>query len=249
MRLRVLGSNGTYPTPGHPASGYLVDDGGTSIMLDAGPGTFPALQTLMDPAELDAIVISHVHGDHCLDIFPLFNALRYGPSPASGLPVVAPAGVAERIAGFTGADDDHDLFRVFDFREVAAGEEVVVGSLRLGFGAAVHPVPALLTAVIGGGRRLVYSGDTGPGGDLEELASGADLLLCEATYQGRPGPDRYPYHLFAVESAAVAAAAGVPRLLVTHVFPGLDPDVSIDEARAVFDGEIGWAAPGLEVMV
>jgi ribonuclease BN (tRNA processing enzyme) len=138
---------------------------------------------------------------------------------------------------------------VFEVREASAGAEVVVGSLRLGFGAAVHPVPALLTAVAAQGRRLVYSGDTGPGGDLEELASGADVLLCEATYQGEPGPDRYPYHLFAVEAGAVAAAAGVARLLVTHVAPGLEPGVSIDEAAAAFDGEIGWAAPGLEVMV
>jgi ribonuclease BN (tRNA processing enzyme) len=249
MRLRVLGSNGTYPTPGCPASGYLVDHDGTTVLLDAGPAVFPVLQTLADPADLDALVISHVHGDHCLDVFPLFNALRYGPSRRRELPVLAPPGVAERIAGFIAAGPDHDLFRIFEFRTTAAGDRTRIGGLDLAFGAAAHSVPTLVTAVTSGGRRLVYSGDTGPGGDLPAMAAGADLLLCEATTQGDPGPDRYPYHLSAIEAGEVARESGVGRLLVTHVTPGLDPAVSAEEARTVFDGETGWAAPGLEVIV
>jgi len=218
-------------------------------MMDAGPATFPVLQTHLDPADLDAIVISHVHGDHCLDLFPLFNALRYGPTPRTGLPVLAPEGVAERVAAFAGAGPGHDLFEVFEFRVAAAGDHAVVGTFQLDFGAAAHSVAALVTSVTAGGRRVVYSGDTGPGGDLVTLAAGADVLLCEATYQGEPGPGRYPYHLFATEAGEVARTAAVARLLVTHVAPGLDPGVSVGEAGTRFDGEIDWAAPGLEVIL
>jgi ribonuclease BN (tRNA processing enzyme) len=247
MRLRVLGSNGTYPTPGHPASGYLVDHDGTVVMLDCGPATLGALQVLMPPSRLSAVVISHGHGDHCVDLFPLLNVLRFGPEPVTGLPVFAPEGFADRFAHFMGAGEDHDLFRILEFRAAAPGVTARVGSLSLSFGAAVHPVPAVVTSVEGGGRRLVYSGDTGPGGDLERLAAAADVLLCEATTQGEAGG--YPYHLAAVEAGAAAAAAGVGRLMVTHVAPLLDPEVSVGEAASVFRGPVVWAAPGMEVEI
>ena len=81
------------------------------------------------------------------------------------------------------------------------------------------------------------------------LAAGSDVLLCEATSQGEPGPDRHPYHLFAVEAAALARDAGAPSLLLTHLAPGLDPRVSVREAKERFDGDVAWAAPGLEVIV
>ena len=249
MRLRVLGSSGTYPMPGYPASGYLVDHEGTVVLLDAGPGTLPALQSVMDPALLDAIVLTHIHGDHSIDFFPLFNVLRFGPTEVRGMPVFAPPGAAERIAAFIGAGPDHDLFRVVEFREAAGGGCQGIGSTRISFGDAVHPVPAVAVRLDGGGRSLTYSGDTGPGGDLEELAAGTGLLLCEATTQGEPGPDTYPFHLSAGQAGTVAANAGVERLLVTHLAPGLDPDVSVSEAAAVFGGPTAWAAPGMEVVL
>ncbi len=249
MRLRVLGSSGTYPTPGHPASGYLVDHDGTRVLLDAGPGTVQPLQALMDPAALDAVVLSHVHGDHCVDFFPLFNVLRFGPSEVLGLPVFAPEGVADRIAGFAGAGSDHALFSIVDFREAVDGETHEVGRMSISFAAAAHPVPAVSVRVDGDGSSLTYSGDTGPGGGLERLAAASDLLLCEATTQGEAGPDAYPFHLSAAQAGTVAADAGVGRLLVTHLAPGLDPERSVREAAAAFGGPTEWAAPGMEVVL
>jgi ribonuclease BN (tRNA processing enzyme) len=245
VRLEVLGSNGTYPTPGHPASGYVVDTASTSILLDLGPGTFVAsLDADVAPA---AVVITHVHPDHCADLFPLFSWLRFGHPERWGLPVVVPEGLVGRVAAFLGADDSHDLHRVFAFDQVGSGDERRFGDLVLRFGAATHPVPALVVAVGDGSATLVYSGDTGPGGDLPALAAGCDLLLCEATLQGEPGPDRYPYHLAAVEAGRIARDAGAGRLVVTHVAPSLDPQVSVAEATAVFEGPVDHAAPGMEV--
>jgi ribonuclease BN (tRNA processing enzyme) len=219
----------------------------TTILLDLGPGVFPALRQQVEAP--DAVVLSHVHPDHCADLFPLFSALRYGSPNVSGLRVITPHGVAERFSGFLEADDDHDLFRVLAFDEVESGDERRIGDLALRFGAATHPVPALVSRIESGASALVYSGDTGPGGDLEGLASGAEVLLCEASLQGQPAEDRYPYHLYAAEAGAIAAAAGVGRLLVTHVPPTLDPAVSVAEAAARFGGPVSHAVPGMEVEV
>lgn len=247
MRLTVLGSSGTYPTADNPASGYLVGAGATTILLDLGPGVFPALRRRMEAP--DAVVLSHVHPDHCADLFPLFNEYRFGPSEVSGLPVMAPSGLRHRFAEFLDAEGDHDLFRVFAFDEVMPGDERTVGDLTLRFGEASHPVPALVVVVESGGRRLVYSGDTGPGGDLVAASQGADLLLCEASLQGPEAEDRFPYHLYAGEAGAIAARAGVGRLVVTHVPPTLDPAVSVAEAAAEYDGPVDHAVPGMEVDV
>lgn len=247
MRLTVLGSNGTYPTPGRPASGYLVE-AAAAVWLDAGPGTLAAFLERRDPADLDALMLSHVHGDHCLDVLPLFNLLRYG-APRPPLPVFAPAGVMERLAAFAGAGPGDAFYRVFAAETVAPGDHRQIGDLRVAWGAAVHPVPALVTRLEGPGASLAYSGDTGPGGDLVSIAGGADLLLCEASGQGDRTAYAYPHHLTAGEAGASAAAAGVRRLLVTHVPPTLDETVSVAEAAARFEGPVEWAAPGLEVLL
>jgi ribonuclease BN (tRNA processing enzyme) len=245
MKLVVLGSNGTYPTLGRPASGYLVEAGETAVLLDCGPGVFPHL--LARDRLPDGIVLSHVHGDHCLDLLPLFNHVRFDRPDLRGIPLLAPEGVVDRLAAFAGADPDHAFFSVFAPQVVGPDDVLDVARLTLRFGEAVHPVPAVVTRVDDGERSLTYSGDTGPGGDLEAIATGSDVLVCEATLQGVPGEDRYPYHLFASEAGAIARAAGTSRLVVTHVAPSLDPARSAAEAASEFDGPVELAEPGMEI--
>lgn len=244
MRLTVLGSNGTYPTPGHPASGYLVSTGAITVLLDLGPGVFVEMRRRI--AVPDAVILTHVHPDHCADLFPLFNSLRFGAPDVERLPVFAPPGLADRFAAFLGAGDGHEFHRILAFDEVGPGDERIVGDMALRFGAATHPVPALVVRAEAGERTIAYSGDTGPGGDLESLAQATNVLLCEASLQGEPGEGRYPYHLHACEAGEIAGRAGVGRLIVTHVPPTLDPNVSVAEAAARFDGPVLHAVPGME---
>lgn len=247
MRLRVLGSNGTYPTPGRPCSGYLVEAGGARVMLDAGPGTLAALQEAGAAGALDALVVTHAHPDHCSDVFHLFNLLRFGPAARQGLPIFAPEGVAAALGAFLGAGEGHAFDRVFDWRTVGPGDAARVGPLDLAFAVTHHQLPTLAVSVAAEGRRLVYSADTGPGGDLPALAAGADLLLCEATLQDGPGGEGWPYHLSARQAGILAREAGVGRLLLTHLAPMLDPARSVAEAAEAFGGRVEWAAPGMEV--
>jgi len=247
MRLTVLGSNGTYPTPGRPASGYLLEADGAALVLDLGPGTQMELAARV--ARPDALVLSHVHPDHCADLFALLPAMRALDRSEWGIPTFVPSGLPDRFAAFLGVDPDHAVFQVFAFEVVAGGDRRTVGPFTLRFGEAHHPVPALVTAVESGGRRVVYSGDTGPGGDLEAMAGGCQVLLCEATLQGEPPQRRYPYHLFATEAGELASRAGVGRLILTHLAPTLEPGVSVTEAASRFDGPVDHASPGMEVDV
>jgi len=247
VKLTVLGSNGTYPTRGRPASGYLVSAGGGHLLLDMGPGVFLAMLDRI--ARPDAVVLSHAHADHCADLLALLAAVRFGDPDGWGIPVYCPPELPERFAAFLGVDGDHAMHKVLAFDVVGSGELRSAGPFELAFGDANHSVPALITSVSEGGKRLVYSGDTGPGGDLERLATGCDLLLCEAVSQGEPAPDRYPYHLHAGEAGGVAARAAVGRLIVTHLAPTLDPRVSVREAAAEYDGPVDHAVPGMEVDV
>jgi len=249
VRLRVLGSSGAYPTPGHPCSGYLVESGRTRVMLDAGPGTAVAFQAAVPDHHLDALVLTHAHPDHCSDVFHLFNLLRFGPANRRGLPAFAPAGVAEALAAFLGADEDHAFHRVFTWQAVAPGAAVRVGGIDLAFAFTHHQVPTLAIRLEAEGRRLVYSADGGPGGGLPALAAGADLLVCEATLPAEAGDGAWPYHLTAAQAGALAREAGVGSLLLTHLAPMLDPARSVAAAGEAFGGPVDWAAPGTEVQV
>lgn len=250
MRLNVLGSSGTWPAPGRPCSGYVVSEAGTRLLLDAGTGVFAALSRLMDPAALDAVVVSHVHPDHCVDVFPLYHYLQWGPGAPVTIPLYVPAGAAEHLAAFARADEpDHPFFSTFDLRTVAPGDEAAVGPLRLRFGAAVHPVPTVATRVEGEHRSLAYTADTGPGDELAELAAGADVLLAEATFQGSGLEETRGLHMTAGEAGALGRAAGAGRLILTHLPPTLDPVTSIEEAEAAFGRPVSVAVPGMEVKV
>jgi ribonuclease BN (tRNA processing enzyme) len=248
MDLTILGSSGGYATPGNPASGYLITHGDTVILCDAGSGTFMALLEHCDPHEVDAIVISHVHVDHCADLVAFHGYMAHVPSTTIPVPVFAPAGTVEPIAGFLRADGDHVFFRTFDFRIITDSDQAVIGDISMQFATTHHPVPTIATRFSAEGHSLAYSADTGPGGGFPGLADGADVVLCEATGIGQRERTSYEYHLNAGEAGALAAVAG-GRLILTHISPTVDPEVARAEAAATYGAEPLIAVPGAKVTV
>jgi ribonuclease BN (tRNA processing enzyme) len=247
--LTVLGSAGGSPTRTNPASGYLLQSGDTTIWIDSGTGTFMELARYTDPGTLDAVVLSHIHVDHCSDIFGLYGYLAFGPSGMVPVPVFLPPGAADHLAAFARAGEEHVFHSVLDLTEVDGGTEVTAGEIVIRFGRAVHPVPALVTGFDTSDGSLAYSGDTGPDSDLACLAAGADTLLCEATIAGERDEHTYPYHLTAGEAGMTASEAGVTSLILTHFAAGADPEQLSAEAAAAFGGAVHTALPGARFII
>lgn len=243
MHLTVIGSSGTYPAPGRPTAGFLIQQNSTRIWCEAGPGTFAALP--VEPDMVDAIVVSHQHPDHCLDLLMAFHAFCFRPEPRYGVPVYCPQSVIDRLLAFVEADDDSELETTLDFRPVDDGDLVEIGDIAVTFARTDHSVPTVASRWEASGRVLAYSADTGPEGDWMRLASGADLFVCEASYQGPPGESDYPHHLTAMQAGAIARQVGAKNLMLTHIPPYLDVGRSVAEAETTFDRPVELAVPGI----
>ena len=233
MKLTVLGNAGTFPGPDSPCSSYLVEHDGFRLVLDLGAGAVGQLQRHVGLLDLDAVYLSHLHADHCLDLVGYSYARRLHPDGGSPpLPVYGPAGTAARICAAFDTPPPDGLREVYDFREVPIGQREIgpftVTSARMN-----HPVECHGLRVEAGGRSLVYSGDTGESDALVELAADCDLLLCEASWRHDPGqpPD---LHLSGRQAGEHAARAGARRLLLTHLVPWADPDAILGEARGAY---------------
>ncbi len=241
MRLTVLGCSGSLPSSTSAASCYLVEAEGYRLLLDLGSGALGPLQSVVDLADVDAVVLSHLHPDHCLDVCGYYVARRYGPPGREGrIPLLGPTGTASRLARAYGMPEQPGMSPVLDVG-VLDGRTTQLGPFTVRTARVNHPVETYAIRLEHGGSALAYSGDTGVSAALSELATGADLLLCEATFaedETNP-PD---LHLTARQAAEHAARAGVGRLLLTHLPPWRDPQRALAEAQPAF-GAVGLARP------
>ena len=243
MELTVLGCSGSYGGPrGAACSGYLVRSGDTSIWMDCGNGTFGHLQQHLAVEDLTAVVITHEHPDHCVDVYGLHVLLKWGIE-REGFPVYAPEGLEQHLGTLVGGD----WGGAFKWSVVGDGEHVQVGSLGLRFSRTDHPPPTYGLEVEGDGKRLVYTSDTGPDWTVGAFASGADLVLSEATYLHDDKPA--PIHLSAREAGIGAREAGARRLMLTHLWPRLDPSESVREGSEAYGDAVTLAAPHLVTRV
>lgn len=231
MRLHILGSSGGYAVPDNPCTGYLLETGEARIWIDAGNGTLAAAQRVTPLEQINALVISHVHADHCADLFTLYVALRYRRDGALRWPLWAPREVWEVVPRFLDAAGTGilKLDEAFDFHPLEHGSEAEIAGVRFRCARTDHPVETLALRAEADGAVLAYSADTGPGADLTGLARGADLFLCEACYQD--AAQGAPVHLTARQAGDLAQRAGVRQLAVTHLWPTFNPEVSLTEAR------------------
>jgi ribonuclease BN (tRNA processing enzyme) len=241
LDLTVLGCAGSHPGIGRACSGYLMRSGGTNVLVEAGNGSTANLQRLVALRDLDAIVISHRHVDHCIDLIGAFYALRFDPAIDRRIPLYAPAEVFETLTGLMSDDSAMEFAEVFDHHLVGPADRVAVGAVSLTFARANHPPPSVSVRLEAAGRTLVYSGDTGPTEDLVTLARGADLLLCEASWAGEQSDHPPDLHLTGAEAGRIARQAGVGILVLTHVAGATDRAQVLAEARATFGGPVELA--------
>ncbi len=257
MRLTVLGGSAAGPNVGAGCSGYLVSEHGTNLVLDLGPGTLPELRRHANFRELDAVVISHLHVDHLLDVLALRFALAYNPvRPERRVPLwLPPAGdrLFRQLALAFGPDDPDDYFRsVFDLAEYDPTAPLVIGALTLTFTPTVHYVPCWAIRASGNGRGdLFYTADTGPAAALQVPAAAAATIVSEATLREQDiDPDRDPLsrgHLTAAEAGTLAAEAGADRLVLSHLWQENGSGIAVRAARSRFAGDVLLAHPGLVV--
>ena len=249
MRVTVLGKSPSWQDAGGACSGYLVQEDGTTLLIDCGNGVFGKLRRHVDYVDVDAIVLSHLHADHFLDLVPYSYALTYAPRqqpvpvhtwPGTDTPakpiLYAPEGAAEVFRQVVGAWGNDDLIEnAFDLREYEPSDEPEVGPLRLRFHPVEHWLPTCAIEVKGATGRMTYGADTAPNDGLVDFARGTDLLVVEATLP-RPEREGPRGHLTPGEAAEHAQRAGVGRVVLTHISDELDPAWALEQARKCFDG-------------
>jgi ribonuclease BN (tRNA processing enzyme) len=238
----VLGAGPAWSDrPGSSGASYLIRSDETAILLDLGQGSFPPLARAIEPSSLDAVLISHLHPDHFIDLIPLRHYLAYQLATPARVRVVGPAGLADRIdalhdrPGFTAETLDCEPFPAAQF---VVGE-MVVETRRVTHTADSHAVRVALPGLPG----LVYSGDCGVATDLAPLIQDGDTLLVEVSFGVGPVPAG-SLHLDAPAIANLASSTPAGRVLLTHLQMGFDREAPVRIVAEAFDGPVSLVEPG-----
>ncbi len=235
LRVTVLGCSGSYAGPGSACTGYLVEAGDQRIWLDAGPGTLGVLQQHVDLVDVDAIVLTHSHPDHWLELPVARNALKYLLN-RSDLPVYGTAETRSMAIAVCG-----ELEPTFVWTTIAEGFDQEVAGTRMRCSRTDHPVETMAVRFDHDGRSFVFSADTGSGWSVSQLGPDIGLFLCEASLAA--AEEDSVQHLSARQAGAMAAESDVARLVLTHLVPGVDPASQQLEAEAAFGRGVELAAP------
>lgn len=256
--LTVLGSCGAWPEAGRACSGFLLEHEGYRVVLDLGYRTATRLFDLLGSpvAEgLDAVVITHRHPDHMIDLHTLFQARAGAGEGGDGsgalppLPVYATDGVRMTVRARRGDAPGRDVDSVFRWHELPGSYDL--DPFRLTARRLPHVVPNAGVRLDAGSVSVAYNGGCGPSPELVELVAGVDLFIAEASdrYQRVqvPASLQSEFHLDGHTAGDIATAAGARRMLLTHFWPGNDRQRTLADARRSFDGPIALADEGLRL--
>ena len=245
IRLTILGKSPSWQDRDGACSGYQVEFGEQRrLLLDCGNGVFGKLRRHGEYERIDAVLLSHLHADHMLDLVPFAYALTYGPQGRSERPRLhAPPGAQAALRRLCGAWGSETLIEnAFELSEYDPAAELDLNGLRARFRLVPHYVPSYAVSLDDGRARLVFSADCGPNEALVELATGAELLLIEATLVA---PDLEDHaHMTAAEAGEIARRAGVDRVVLTHFSDLLDADAVRAAGEQAFGGPVSLAVEG-----
>jgi ribonuclease BN (tRNA processing enzyme) len=248
-RLYIAGSSSAVPRPGRANSGYLLRAPDCAIAIDLGSGALARLREAIEIQDLTAVVISHMHADHFIDLIALRYALRYELERSGPLPVYLPPGAISVLSQVVRPLKETDNFfgGVFDLHEYNPGEPLALGGCSLRFAKTVHYIPAYAMRVGTRSGVLGFSADTAPCDAVAELVRSADLFLCEAALGARGAEDGERGHLNAREAGEMAERARVKHLVLTHYSAAASPVDMHDAAASAYSGAITIADDGLEL--
>jgi ribonuclease BN (tRNA processing enzyme) len=257
VQVTVLGKSPSWQDAAGACSGYLAQEQGVSVLLDCGNGVFSKLRRICDYVDVDAVVITHMHADHFLDLVPFSYALRYAPRqqpvPVAGWPgtddparprLYLPAGggeVLRRVVSCWGNEDLVDA--AFDVHEYAVDDVMPLGPWTVRFCEVPHYVATFAVELASDAARFTYGADCRPNDELVSFARDTDLLLIEATLP-RPERDGMRGHLTAREAGEHGRGARAQRLVLTHYSDELDPEITRSEGADGFGGPVELAAEG-----
>jgi ribonuclease BN (tRNA processing enzyme) len=266
LRLTVIGCAAAWSTHrGRASSCYLIQLRDEALVLDLGQGAFGELAARLDPAAVRAVLISHAHPDHCVDLIPMRHYLKYGRPAARGQPAAGQRAKPPTLPELYGPVDlparFDDFLREPHFLAPFQFRPLVSGSFHIGpFDVTAERVThadrsfafRVARARRAGDRHgppgLVYSGDCGDPADLASLIRPGDTLLAEALWGTEPGEPE-AHHLDAAAAATAGRDGQAARLILTHFHDGADTVAARRAARAVFTSEVLIARPGLVVEV
>jgi len=249
LSLTILGASAATQNPGGACSSYLVRGEGTALALDMGSGAFGRLQAHIAPVEVDAVVISHMHADHILDLIPYRYYLAFsscGQEGTSRPRLLLPPGGHETLLRVSAPQDPAPTFfsDVFDVAEYDPARPLAVGGLTISFYPMrhiAHTYGLRVSGAAGTTGTLAYSADSGPCQGLLDVARDAALFLCE---NANAADSIYPLHLTPRQAATYARDAGARRLLLTHRWHAYGLDEAARAASEVFDGPVSIAREG-----
>ena len=253
MRLTVIGCSGSFAGPDSPASCYLLQaedpDGRTwNLVMELGSGAFGPLQRHVQPEEIDAVLISHLHADHCADLAGLNVYAKHRPQgPITGITVCGPTHTARWIAesGDPAAPPTRLAFEMRTWQDKASD---AIGPFMVTPRRVSHVVETYGLRITGPGEAggeavIAFTGDTDLCPAVAELGKGAHLLLAEASFTQEQTALR-GVHLTARRAGELAARAGAGRLVLTHLPPWNDPEQAWAQAREAWSGAMDLARPG-----
>ena len=247
VTVTVIGSAGTHSAAERVCSSYLVTHEGTDLLLDVGSGALHNLLKVRDVADLDGLVISHMHPDHYMDVFGLNYALRFHPSDLPAIPVFGPADMYPVVSNTLPEESVEKMADLLHFHTARAGDRVHVNEMAIELFAMNHPMETLGSRITIGDTVVAFTGDTAPTPEIDGLAADADLLICDPTWLESQRPLPADVHCTGAEAGRAAASAGARRLLITHVSPYNDPQAVADEAATHYDGEVIVAVDLMEI--
>jgi len=254
MRYITIGSGTAVPQSERSAPCHLIHVGGQTIVVDLGPGSIWGLirQGRTNLPDIDLLLFTHLHMDHCADLAPLLFALRSRELVRTEpLLIMGPGGLHEYY---------RNLQAIWEHRVDPVGFDLSIdewaGGLFSGPGCIIgaaptsHSIPNLawrIDAEDNGHCGVVVTGDGQPTGELIDLANSADHVLVAESAAG-PG-DLVEGHMNPAQAGEVARMCRSKKLVLCHINPGPGPEAIRKEAMAHYEGEIVVAEDGMEIEI